>query len=296
MSTLGLAAKLPSNGRLTEFCGTSLYMAPEMLLSTGYDTGIDVWACGIIAYLLILGVYPYGEGCLHKKEILTAIRTGKVLPTFRAQNGSKSPSDEALQFIKLLLDRNPKERISAKKALTLPYLGSSASQSKTSHPALAEKPQRKRCKKLRGIIAALALECDDRIYHDKGPSIRRHSNVACPTRAIVGVMESSSLKVADGCKKLKDELETQSHCDLTSSTRAVTDDVIEPPRAKAAYMKLEDDLETRLSSCSTRDHEDAIDNVDVSSDEEPHANAIPHMHCEAALSCANGIKRVCQKI
>ena len=36
-------------------CGTTLYMAPEMIESRPYDQLVDLWACGIILYVLTSG-------------------------------------------------------------------------------------------------------------------------------------------------------------------------------------------------------------------------------------------------
>ena len=39
--------------------GTAPYMAPEILAEEYYDQAIDVWAIGIIAYILLTGVAPF---------------------------------------------------------------------------------------------------------------------------------------------------------------------------------------------------------------------------------------------
>jgi len=57
---LGLSAKLPASGRLTEFCGTEPYMAPEILLrKESYSSQVDLWSAGVTAYALLLGDFPY---------------------------------------------------------------------------------------------------------------------------------------------------------------------------------------------------------------------------------------------
>lgn len=38
-----------------EHCGTLIYMAPEQITSNYYDCSVDVWACGIIMYILCSG-------------------------------------------------------------------------------------------------------------------------------------------------------------------------------------------------------------------------------------------------
>jgi doublecortin-like kinase 1/2 len=36
-------------------CGTPTYVAPEILAETGYGVKVDVWATGIIMYILLVG-------------------------------------------------------------------------------------------------------------------------------------------------------------------------------------------------------------------------------------------------
>lgn len=46
------------------YCGTCLYMPPEMLQGKAYDQSVDIWACGIIMYILSSGgMHPvyYGD-------------------------------------------------------------------------------------------------------------------------------------------------------------------------------------------------------------------------------------------
>lgn len=252
---MGLGAKVPRNGSLSEVCGSAPYSAPEMLSLKGYDTRVDVWSCGVIAYLMILDVLPYGEGCFDTKEIKNMIRTGSVLPTFKAQNNSKLPSHEAVQFLASLLNRDPEERPSAKTALTLSYLKSSTPPSLK--PAHSKKQQLKlmqerRCKSI--TWEALCLEAPYNVHCD-GSRPTRHSDPEAPARDIADdVMKAPSNEVHD------------------------------------VVRKLEDGLKSRPPSCSTNDDEDDIESV--VSDEStsymlskaaPLANAIPSF--KPALSC-----------
>jgi serine/threonine protein kinase len=44
----------------TTFCGTPLYLSPEILVGNGYDEGVDVWALGVILYEMVVGGSPFG--------------------------------------------------------------------------------------------------------------------------------------------------------------------------------------------------------------------------------------------
>jgi serine/threonine protein kinase len=199
---MGFGAKISGSGSLSEVCGTAPYMAPEMLLLKGYDTRVDVWSCGVLAYLMILDAPPYGEGCFNKKEVKKMIRTGKVLPTFKAHNNSKQPSGEAVQFLASLLNRDPDERPSAKSALTLSYLDSSTPTSLKLHSAQSKKWQKER-RHNSIIIEALCLELPFSIDCDDG------SDAKAPTCAVAhDVMKTPSSEAHDVVRKVDDELKS----------------------------------------------------------------------------------------
>ena len=42
----------------THFCGSPHYMAPEMI-GRKYNELVDVWALGVLVYLMLYGKYPY---------------------------------------------------------------------------------------------------------------------------------------------------------------------------------------------------------------------------------------------
>lgn len=108
---------------LTEICGTVPYMAPEMLLQKcPYGFGVDVWACGATAYLMLFGDYPYtvkGRRC--SELIREAIRNGTP-PSYEACKGYPQPSSAACEFVARLLTRDPEARPDATDALASAFL------------------------------------------------------------------------------------------------------------------------------------------------------------------------------
>ena len=55
---LGLATSF-EHGKIKKFCGTIKFMAPEIIGNKMYDQSVDLWACGIILFLLCSGgVHP----------------------------------------------------------------------------------------------------------------------------------------------------------------------------------------------------------------------------------------------
>jgi serine/threonine protein kinase len=41
------------------FCGTPLYLSPELLQGSRYDEKVDLWAIGVLAYELFFGTSPF---------------------------------------------------------------------------------------------------------------------------------------------------------------------------------------------------------------------------------------------
>ena len=66
--------KIPGEYKQT-FCGTTNYMSPELISMSGYNEKIDVWAIGVIFYLLIFGKYPFSGT---EKEMMVKIKKIEV--------------------------------------------------------------------------------------------------------------------------------------------------------------------------------------------------------------------------
>ena len=55
----GMAVKRTEDTQvLTELCGSPHYLAPE-LIGQQYNHLVDLWAMGVLLYLLLYGRYPY---------------------------------------------------------------------------------------------------------------------------------------------------------------------------------------------------------------------------------------------
>lgn len=72
LADFGLA-RLVSFTPLTSVCGTTSYMAPEMLCNEGYRMPADLWSFGVLAYLTITGECPCGKSGDSKDDIRKAI-------------------------------------------------------------------------------------------------------------------------------------------------------------------------------------------------------------------------------
>ncbi|KAK7347691.1 hypothetical protein VNO80_22229 [Phaseolus coccineus] len=62
VSDFGLSALQKCNDVLTTRCGSPCYVAPELLLSKGYNgAAADVWSCGVILFELLAGYLPFND-------------------------------------------------------------------------------------------------------------------------------------------------------------------------------------------------------------------------------------------
>ena len=59
VTDFGFAQAISRNEKLKVFLGTPLYMAPEIYNKQAYDSKVDIWAIGVLAYILLTGVAPF---------------------------------------------------------------------------------------------------------------------------------------------------------------------------------------------------------------------------------------------
>ena len=103
--------------------GTAYYMSPEVLQGN-YDNKCDIWACGVILYIMLCGYPPFdGET---ENEILKAISKKKF--SFPEEEW-KSVSDDAKDLIKHMIC-DPDKRYNAEMILNHPWIEKNAPNSK----------------------------------------------------------------------------------------------------------------------------------------------------------------------
>jgi len=109
MIDFGMATKFKKDQVLTELCGSPHYLSPE-LIGQKYNHLADVWAFGVLLYLLMYGHYPYDAK--HPRDIMVKILTEPI----KWQSKAKL-SKEAIDFLGKLLEHDMKTRLTAAQAL-----------------------------------------------------------------------------------------------------------------------------------------------------------------------------------
>lgn len=99
-------ANLTKDDTTNTFCGTTEYLAPEVLLDEqGYTTMVDFWSLGVLVFEMCCGWSPFYAD--DTQQMYKNIAFGKV----------RFPKDalslEGRSFVKALLNRNPKHRLGA---------------------------------------------------------------------------------------------------------------------------------------------------------------------------------------
>ncbi|KAM9320700.1 serine/threonine-protein kinase DCLK1 isoform 2-T2 [Gastrophryne carolinensis] len=117
LGDFGLATVV--DGPLYTVCGTPTYVAPEIIAETGYGLKVDIWAAGVITYILLCGFPPFRGSGDDQEVLFDQILMGQVdFPSPYWEN----VSDSAKGLITCMLQVEVDQRYSALQVLEHPWV------------------------------------------------------------------------------------------------------------------------------------------------------------------------------
>ncbi|XP_064191399.1 serine/threonine-protein kinase DCLK2-like isoform X2 [Anguilla rostrata] len=100
-------------------CGTPTYVAPEIILESGYGLKVDIWAAGVITYILLCGFPPFRSENNQQEDLFDQILVGRLeFPSPYWDN----ITDSAKELIGQMLQVNVEARYTAEDVLSHPWV------------------------------------------------------------------------------------------------------------------------------------------------------------------------------
>ena len=113
----GLSKISIPNEKCTEPYGTLTYCAPEIILDEPYNKEVDMWSLGVMTYLMVSGRLPFNS----EDENKIARKIAFDEPDYEKNSCWKTLSYECIDFIKKLLNKDPKKRMVIEDAIKHPW-------------------------------------------------------------------------------------------------------------------------------------------------------------------------------
>ncbi|XP_056112275.1 calcium/calmodulin-dependent protein kinase type II subunit gamma isoform X27 [Rhinichthys klamathensis goyatoka] len=191
------------------FAGTPGYLSPEVLRKDPYGKPVDIWACGVILYILLVGYPPFWDEDQHK--LYLQIKAGAY--DFPSPEWD-TVTPEAKNLINQMLTINPAKRITADQAIKHPWICQRSTVASMMHRQETVECLRKfnARRKLKGAILTTMLV-------SRNFSVgRQHTSPATPTTSTAAMAQEAckSLlnKKSDGVKGSTESCNTTEEEDM----------------------------------------------------------------------------------
>ncbi|XP_062256739.1 calcium/calmodulin-dependent protein kinase type II subunit gamma isoform X7 [Platichthys flesus] len=225
------------------FAGTPGYLSPEVLRKDPYGKPVDIWACGVILYILLVGYPPFWDEDQHK--LYQQIKAGAY--DFPSPEWD-TVTPEAKNLINQMLTINPAKRITADQAIKHPWVCQRSTVASMMHRQETVECLRKfnARRKLKGAILTTMLV-------SRNFSVgRQHTSPAATTSTAAMATEACKTllnKKSDGVKKRKS---SSSVCLMGSTESCNNADEEDMKGRKVAAVCLSTSTDSAvLSQCST---------------------------------------------
>ncbi|XP_028844133.1 calcium/calmodulin-dependent protein kinase type II delta chain isoform X13 [Denticeps clupeoides] len=231
------------------FAGTPGYLSPEVLRKDPYGKPVDIWACGVILYILLVGYPPFWDEDQHK--LYQQIKAGAY--DFPSPEWD-TVTPEAKNLINQMLTINPAKRITADQALKHPWVCQRSTVASMMHRQETVECLRKfnARRKLKGAILTTMLvsrnfsACKSLLNKKSdGVKKRKSSSSVC----LMGSTESCNTTEEEDVKGRKGPAEAissdsavASQCSATEEPAAQTESPPPPPLCPPVPAPLHDDV------------------------------------------------------
>ena len=101
LTDFGLSKELSQDKRTKTICGTTEYLAPEMVLRQPYGIQVDWWSLGILVFEMLTEYTPFSSEN-KEKTLSNIVKTDPQFPSHL--------TPDTIEFISLLLKKDPNER------------------------------------------------------------------------------------------------------------------------------------------------------------------------------------------
>ncbi|XP_058262408.1 calcium/calmodulin-dependent protein kinase (CaM kinase) II gamma 1 isoform X12 [Hemibagrus wyckioides] len=234
------------------FAGTPGYLSPEVLRKDPYGKPVDIWACGVILYILLVGYPPFWDEDQHK--LYQQIKAGAY--DFPSPEWD-TVTPEAKNLINQMLTINPAKRITAEQALKHPWVCQRSTVASMMHRQETVECLRKfnARRKLKGAILTTMLV-------SRNFSVgRQHTSPAAPTTSTAALAQEACKSLLN---KKSDGSKPQTNNTKNSVVSAVVSALKESNMASSTPMEPQttvvhnpaDGTKGSTESCNTNEEED----------------------------------------
>jgi serine/threonine-protein kinase ULK/ATG1 len=119
VADFGFARQVKHEDMYQTMCGSPMYMSPEIVSSSTYNTQTDLWSIGMILYEMLYGVHPFSK-CVDIDDLKHKMKTSDII--IPPKNIEVSP--ECLDLLVRLLKKDVRYRITWDKFFSHPWLNS----------------------------------------------------------------------------------------------------------------------------------------------------------------------------